>query len=68
MHIKLTKILKKVKQYRLKSDSLFNINNLIHTSCINRMNGNCFVCIDSRLYERDARVQLYGRAVKDKLK
>ena len=40
MHIKLTKILKKVKQYRFKSDMLININNVIHTSCINRMTGN----------------------------
>ena len=40
MHIKLTKILKKIKQYRFKSDMLININNLIHTSFINRMNRN----------------------------
>ena len=40
MHIKLTKMLKKVKWYRVKSDKFINRNNLIHTPCINWMNGN----------------------------
>ena len=37
-YIKVCKMLKKIKWYRVKSDTFINRNNFVYASCVNRMN------------------------------